>query len=467
MPPYGDGVAIIGMACIFPGAPNLETYWQNILNKVDAIAEPPPGWDLEQAFDPQSTSNDRIYCRRGGFLGNLAQFNPLDFGIVPDTVDGAEPEHFLALRVANEALADAGYSTRSFPRERTAVILGRGTFLNRGNVTALQHGLVVDQTLRLLRQLHPEYSETELQTIRRELKASLPPFNAETAPGLVSNIMCGRIANRLDLQGPNYAVDAACASSLIAVDLGMRELVLGRSDLVLAGGVSVSTPPIVFMVFCQLGALSRTGQIRPFDERADGTLLGEGIGVVVLKRQADAKRDGDRIYALIKEVGTSSDGRGLAVLAPRLEGEELALRRAYQGAGIAPQTIGLVEAHGTGTAVGDRTEIQALTRVFGLREGKRPRCAIGSVKSMISHTIPAAGVAGLIKTTLALNQRVLPPTLHCANPNPKLGLDQTPFYINTETRPWIHGGREPRRAGVSAFGFGGINAHAILEEYIE
>jgi len=458
-------VAIIGMSCIFPGAPNVQAYWQNIISKVDAISDPPDGWGAEEVFDPDSTANDRIYCKRGGYLGDLARFNPLDYGIMPRTVDGSEPEHFLALRVAYEAIADAGYLDRPFDGGQTAVILGRGTFLNRGSVTSLQHGLIVDQTLRLLKQLHPEYSGEELETIRRELKAGLPPFNAETAPGLVPNIMCGRIANRLDLRGPNYAVDAACASSLIAVDLGMRELLSGRCDLALVGGVNVSTPPTVLMVFCQLGALSRQGQIRPFDKDADGVLLGEGLGMVVLKRKEDAERDRDRIYALLKGVGISSDGRGLAVLAPRVEGEELALRRAYEATDISPRSVGLIEAHGTGTSVGDLTEVQALSRVFGPRQGTVPRCAIGSVKSMISHTIPAAGIAGLIKTSLALHHKILPPTINCDVPNPEFELDKTPFYINTEPRPWIHGGPEPRRAGVNAFGFGGINAHAILEGY--
>jgi acyl transferase domain-containing protein/4'-phosphopantetheinyl transferase EntD len=229
--------------------------------------------------------------------------------------------------------------------------------------------------------------------------------------------------------------------------------------------VHASTPAPILMVFCQLNALSRKGQIRPFDKEADGTLLGEGLGMIVLKRQQEAERDGDRIYALIKGIRTASDGRALGLLAPRIEGEELALRRAYEAVGIPPRSVGLIEAHGTATPVGDVTEIQALSRVFGPRDGESPWCAVGSVKSMISHLIPAAGIAALIKTALALYHKVLPPTLNCDEPNPKLELDKTPFYINTETRPWIHGAATPRRAGVNAFGFGGINAHAILEEY--
>ena len=351
-------------------------------------------------------------------------------------------------------------------RERTEVIIGRGTYVNRGNTTAVQHGVVVDQVLRILKQLHPEHTQEELSAIRRTLKDSLPPFNAETAPGLVPNIISGRIANRLDLMGPNYIVDAACASSLIAVDLGMRDLTAGRCDTAVVGGVHASTPPVIVMIFCQLNAISRQGAIRPFDSRADGTLLGEGVGMVVLKRLGDAERDGDRIYAVLKGVGTASDGRALGLLAPRLEGEELALRRAYQETGIPVSTIGLIEAHGTATPAGDTVEMEALNQLVGPREGELPRCALGSVKSMISHLMPASGIADLIKTTLALYHKVLPPTINREQPDPKLELEKSALYLNTQTRPWIHGSKDsPRRAGVNAFGFGGINAHAILEEY--
>jgi acyl transferase domain-containing protein/phosphopantetheinyl transferase len=457
-------IAIIGMACLFPAAPDLRTYWENIIGGVSAIGDPPPGWDHGGFFHSDSSEAEAFYCRKGGFLRDLTAFDPIAYGVMPSSVEGAEPEHFLALRVAYEALADAGYLDRPFNRDKAGVILGRGTYINRGNMTALQHVLVIDQTLRLLKRLHPEWRDEELQRIRQQMKASLPPFNAETAPGLVPNVMCGRIANRLDLKGPNYAVDAACASSLIAVDLAVQELRSKRCDLVLAGGVSVGAPPAMHLGFCKIGALSPSQTIRPFDAAADGTILGEGIGIIVLKRLEDAQRDSDRIYAVVKGVGVASDGRALGVLAPRVEGEELALRRAYEAASMSPRTVELVEAHGTGTTIGDLTEIQALRRVFGDREGPYPFCALGSVKSMIGHAIPAAGVAGLIKTALALYHKTLPPTLNCKTPNPKFQLGATPFYMNTETRPWIHGAREPRRAGVNTFGFGGINAHVILEE---
>jgi acyl transferase domain-containing protein/phosphopantetheinyl transferase len=462
--PIRGDIAIIGMACLFPGAPNLGAYWRNIVAKVDAIGEPPEEW-LSGAAAPEPGADGEIYCRRGGYLGDLARFNPIEYGIMPNSVDGADPDQFLALRVAHEALADAGYVDRPLSRERTEVVLGRGAYINRGYGNLMQQGQVLDQTMRILRPFLPDRSAEELAAIRRELKASLPPFSAETAAGLVPNIVSGRIANRMDFMGPSFTVDAACASALIALDIAVRDLLTHRCDAAVVGGVQASTPPPIHTIFCTLGALSRKNQIRPFDRGADGTMLGEGVGVVVLKRREDAERDGDRIYAIVKGVGSASDGRALGVLAPRLEGEVLAVRRAYEVSGISPRTIGLIEAHGTATPVGDATEIQALRQVFGQRVGA-PSCALGSVKSMIGHTLPAAGVAGLIKAALALYHKVLPPTLHCEEPDPRLELDQSPFYLNSETRPWIHGSVDaPRRAGVNAFGFGGINAHVVLEEY--
>ena len=457
-------VAIIGMACMFPQAANLEAYWNNILGKVNAVGEPPDDWGAERYYDPDSDSDEHIYTKAGGFLRDLYRFNPAEFGIMPSSIDGQEPDQFLALKVARDALVDAGYFGDDIDHTNTGIILGHSTYLHRGQGAMVQHGVVLDQTLEIFTQLYPDLTADELEQVRDLLKAKLPPFSADTAPGVVPNVMTGRIANRLNLMGPNYLIDAACASSLLAVQSALEELRSGRSDLMLAGGVNASSPAEAFMVFSHLGGLSRNSQIRPFDANADGTLLGEGLGVVVLKRLSDAQRDGDRIYGLVKTVGQSSDGKALGLLAPRMEGEILAIQRAYQQSGVDPSSISLIEAHGTGIPLGDRTEIQSLRHVMGDRDGEIPRCAIGSVKSMISHCIPAAGIAALIKTTLALYHKVLPPTL-CEQLNPELELEKTPFYINTETRPWIHTPVRSRRAAVDAFGFGGINTHAVLEEY--
>lgn len=460
---HQQDVAIIGMSCLYPKAPNLAAFWQNILAGVDAIGEPPEGALGEEIYDPESDTNDRLYTVRGGYVGDLITFDPMKFGVIPRSIDGGEPEHFVALQLAHDALEDAGYLQRSFDKERTEIILGRGTYANRGFVTVLQHTFALDQLIHILSQLHPEHSPVDLAEIKARLKESLPPFNAETAASLPHSVMCGRIANRLDLMGPAFSVDAACASALIAADLGMKDLSSGACDLALVGAIQVSTTYPIALLFAQLGALSPSGRIRPFHSDSDGTLLGEGAGVLVLKRLADAEADGDRVYAVIKGIGTSSDGRAMGLLAPRVEGEELAMRRAYANSGIAPDSIGLVEAHGTATPVGDQTELTALQLVFGDGANGRPRRPLGAVKSMIGHAIPAAGAAGLIKTALAVYHRVIPPTLHADSPNP--ALDSTPFYLPTEARPWIHGADHRRRAAVSAFGFGGINGHAILEEH--
>ena len=464
--PPSQAIAIIGMACLFPKAANVDAFWRNILGRVDAVTDPPPeAFDPDRYYDPSSNDTDRIYCKQGGFLGDLARFDPIANSVPPSAVSG-EPDQWLALQLARDALADAGYSDLDEAvRHRTAVILGRGATFNGGTAISVQHSLVVSQTLEILKSLHPEYTEADLEALREGLKSNLPYFGPETAPGLTPNVVVGRIANRLDLMGHSYTIDSACASSLIAIHNAVRDLANNECDLALAGGCQIWTPMPILSVFCQLNALSHREQIRPFDKDADGTILGEGLGIVVLKRLGDAERDGDRIYAVIRGVGTASDGRAVGVMAPRLEGEELALRRAYESAGISPGTVELIEAHGTGTPLGDMTEVQALTRVFGQREGRLPSVALGAVKSMISHTVQAAGAAGIIKTALALHHKTLPPTINCDEPDPRFELEKTPFYISTQTRPWVHGQPEPRRAGVSAFGFGGIDAHVVLEEY--
>ena len=459
-------IAIVGMACLFPGADSPAQFWHNIVNSVDQVTDPPPDWQPELFLDPTGEQDDRVYTGRGGYFGDLCRFNPARYGVMPGSVEGSEPDHFIALRCAFEAVADAGVPEIPLNRETTGVILGRGTYVNRGYVTSLHHGFIVDQVINVLRQVDPDRPEKELATIKAELKRNMPPLNADTVPGLAHSVLVGRIANRLDLHGPVYTVDGACASSLLAVEAGMRELRSGRCDAMLVGGVSVSMPAVIDLLFCHLGALSRTGRIAPFSKDADGTLLGQGCGIVVLKRRRDAEQDGNRIYAVLNSIGVASDGRGGGLLAPQQEGQEFALRRAYAEAGLPTSAIELVEAHGTGIPLGDVTEVRSLTECFGARGACGPTIALGSVKSMISHLIPAAGIAALIKTALALYHRVLPPTIHATEPNPDLHLNQTPFYLCTTRRPWIHADRRtPRRAGINAFGFGGINAHAILEEH--
>lgn len=459
-----EDIAIVGIGCLFPGADSPARFWENVVGGFDAIGDPPPSWRPEVYCDPSGRASEPVYAGKGGYLGDLSRFDPGKYGVMPSSVEGAEPDQFLALRCAADALADAGVPGRPMNREKTGVILGRGAFVNRGQMSWMLHGFVIDQVVGLLGRLEPHRGEAELSTLRDELKRGLPPFNSETMPGLAPCLLSGRIANRLDLKGPAYTLDAACASVLVAVEQAMTLLRSGLCDAMIVGGVQ-STPAMVHQLFCQIEALSRTGRIAPFSAESGGTLLGEGCGMLVLKRRGDAERDGDRVYALLKAVGVSSDGRGAGLLAPRTEGQQLALRRSYEQAGLPPSTVALIEAHGTGISLGDQTEVRTLEALFGARRGPVAEVAIGSVKSMIGHLLPASGAASIIKTALALYHRTIPPTLHARQPNPGLGLERSNLYLSTDTRPWIHGDREaPRRAGVDAFGFGGINAHAILEE---
>ena len=453
-PPPPADVAIVGVGCILPGAPDVATLWANILEKVNSIAEiPAERWDWRRMYDPDPSAPDKVYSRWGGFIDPVP-LDPIAIGLPPKSLDSIEPFQLLALLCAQAALEDAGYGTRQFDRERTSVILGAG---GGGADTAV--GYTVRAALpSLLGDAHPQLQE--------QIFERLPEWTEDSFAGLLMNVAAGRIANRLDLGGTNFTVDAACASSLSAIGIAARELQVGTSDMVLAGGVDAIQNPFAYLCFAKTRALSPTGRCRPFDAAADGIAISEGFATVVLKRLADAERDGDRIYAVIRGVGAASDGRDRSLTAPRPEGQMRALRRAYAQARISPATVGLLEAHGTGTVAGDGAEVKALSTVFGEHSDQRQWCAIGSIKSMIGHTKATAGVAGLIKAALALHHRVLAPTIGVSEPNPKAGFPDSPFYLNTEARPWLTGGAgHPRRAGVSAFGFGGTDFHIVLEEY--
>ncbi|MHB8418731.1 MAG: beta-ketoacyl synthase N-terminal-like domain-containing protein [Myxococcales bacterium] len=455
-----EPIAIVGMGCVFPGAPDLASYWSNLERGVDAISEVPPDrWD-PVFFDPSSQAADRFYCRRGGFVE--ARVVPLSFGVMPRAVDGAEPDQLLALAVAQSAIRDAGLAEGGDWRERTCVVLGRGAYLGPGLARLEQRVRTGQQLVEILRGQIPGIAEETLQRIKEAFQAQLGPYGPDTVIGLVPNLAASRIANRLDLNGPAYTVDAACASALVAIDQACRELWSGRCDVALAGGVHLCHDVTLWSVFTQLGAMSRAQQIRPFDRRADGLLVGEGAGLLVLRRLADAEREGQRVYARILGVGLASDGRGATLLSPRVEGQLLALRRAWDQAAADPASVGLVEAHGTATVQGDQAELATLSRFFGPALPREGRAALGSVKSMIGHAMPAAGAAGVIKASLALHHRILPPTLHCEEPRAEL--EGSRFRLQAIAEPWEERRPTPRRAGVDAFGFGGIDAHVVLEE---
>ncbi|HEX3828814.1 MAG TPA: SDR family NAD(P)-dependent oxidoreductase [Sporichthyaceae bacterium] len=452
-------VAIVGMAGVFPQAGDLAEFWSNVLRNHDAITEVPADrWDPATYFTgdgatldgPARNGRSGTPSKWGGFLPDIP-FDALRYGIPPAALASIEPVQLLSLEVAARALRDAGYESapagppggaRAFDRERTAVVFGA----EPGTDLSAAYGFRA-----LYPQLHGE--------LPAALDDQLPQLTGDSFPGVLANVISGRIANRLDLGGANYTVDAACASALAALEVACLQLRSGAADMVLAGGADIHNGIQDYLLFASVGALSPTGHCKPFDATADGIALGEGVACLVLKRLADAQRDGDRIYAVVAGVGSASDGRSLGLTAPRPEGQRRAIERAYAQAGINPAEVGLVEAHGTGTVVGDRTELAVLTDVFGSSGAPVGGCMLGSVKSQIGHTKCTAGLAGLIKATFAIHTGVLPPTGKITAPNPAWDPANSPFVFCDTPRPWRAGRRV---AGISAFGFGGTNFHAVL-----
>ncbi|MFF4422276.1 beta-ketoacyl synthase N-terminal-like domain-containing protein [Streptomyces sp. NPDC001549] len=469
--PRPADAAIVGMGAVFPGAADLAAYRRNLLAGTDCIGEvPPERWDPEVYYDPRGAAGpvagDRFYCRRGGFVDGLAAFDPTRFGIMPTAVEGAEPDQMLALHATAEAIADAGGEARlPADRSRIGVVLGRGGFMGVATARLDQRVRTAHQLAQTLRELAPELGERRIAAVRSAFQDALGPERPDASIGLVPSFTAARTANRLDFRGPAYTLDAACASSLLAVDQAVGLLAAGRCDAVVAGAVHHCHIATLWSVFTQLRALSPSERIRPFDRRADGTLLSEGTGVVLLKRLADAERDGDRVYAVIRGTGVAGDGRAASLMSPLVAGQVQALERAWREAGLdprAPGALGLLEAHGTGTPVGDAAELDTLAQVFGPPGPTGGRgIGFGSVKSMLGHTMQASGMAGLIKAALAVYEGVLPPTLHLEEPHPDLA--RTRMRPVSAAEPWERG-PQPRRAGVNAFGFGGINAHVVLEE---
>ena len=462
-------IAIVGMSALFPDAPNLHQYWDNIVNKIDSIVDVPESrWNIEDYYDLDAETADKTYCKRGGFLPDI-DFNPLEFGIPPNILEVTDVTQLLGLMVAKSAMEDAGYGeTNEKVLDATGVILGvtAGMKLLGSMVSRLQYP-VWEKVLR-----RSGLSGSDTEKIIEKMKKAYVRWEENSFPGLLGNVIAGRIANRLNLGGTNCTVDAACASSLSAMKMAISDLLEYRSDMMITGGVDADNSPLMYMCFSKTPAFTKGDNPRPFDENSGGIMIGEGMGMVVLKRLEDAERDGDSIYAVIKGIGTSSDGKFKSIYAPRSGGQANALRKAYADADIDRLSIGLLEAHGTGTAAGDVAEFDGLKEVFTENTPAKSgypdfqHIALGSIKSQIGHTKAAAGIAGLIKTTLALHHKILPPTINIERPSEKLGIEKTPFYLNTEARPWITDG-EQRRAGVSAFGFGGTNFHFVLEEFQE
>ncbi|MEW2546752.1 SDR family oxidoreductase [Streptomyces sp. NPDC047002] len=453
-------VAVVGLGALVPGATDPGGFWRAVLAGRDLITDVPASrWRVEDHYDQDPAAQDKTYARRGAFLPRVG-FDPLAHGVPPATLSATDTAQLLALMVAEQVLTDAG-GLAGADRDRVGVVIGAAA---TELLSHMQHRTQRPVWLAALRD--NGVPQAQARAVCDAISGQYVPWQEATFPGLLANVVAGRIANRFDLHGVNHTTDAACASSFAALSTAVAELSLGRADLVLSGGVDTANDIGTFLCFSKTPALSPTGDCRPFSAAADGTMLGEAVVMYALKRLADAERDGDRIYAVVRGIGASSDGRATAVYAPLPAGQALALRRAYEQAGYGPGTVELVEAHGTGTKAGDAAEFAALRTVF-TESGRDDLqwCALGSVKSQIGHTKCAAGAVGLLKAVLALHHKVLPPTAKVERPHPDMDVEHSPFHVNTEARPWVRASDHPRRASVSSFGFGGSNFHVTLEEY--
>ena len=456
-------IAIVGMASVFAETQNLEQFWDNIVESVNGIQDiPEDRWAIDDYYSSDKKDADKTYCKRGGFLPEI-DFDPMEFGLPPNILELTDITQLMSLVVARDVLADAGISDEAaYDRDKIGITLGVGGGQKQiAPLTSRLQGPVLDKVLKA-----SGVSEADRNVIIEKYKKAYIPWEENSFPGMLGNVIAGRIANRFDFGGTNCVVDAACAGSLAAIKMAVSDLLEHRSEMMISGGVCCDNSPFMYMSFSKTPAFTDGDDIRPFDENSKGMMIGEGVGMIALKRLEDAERDGDKIYALIKGIGSSSDGRFKSIYAPRPSGQVKALKRAYQDAGFDPRTCGLIEAHGTGTKAGDAAEFSGLKTMFSENNEQKQHIALGSVKSQVGHTKAAAGTAGLIKAALALHHKVLPATINVDQPNPNLEIENSPLYVNNETRPWMpRADGIKRRAGISSFGFGGTNFHFVLEEY--
>ncbi|MCD4501533.1 SDR family NAD(P)-dependent oxidoreductase [Chromobacterium vaccinii] len=425
----GDAIAVVGMAGRFAGADDLDAFWRNLAEGRDCVEEVPAGrWDMSRHYQPGDAAPGKTYSKWMGALGGYDCFDPAFFNLSPREARSMDPQQRVFLETCWHGIEHAGYDPRKLSGSRCGVFVGCAA----GDYHRL--------------------SERE--------QLSGPGFT-----GASPAILAARISYLLDLRGPSMAIDTACSSSLVAIASACDSLASGASDLALAGGVNVLAGPAMHIMTSQMGMLSPNGRCRTFDEAADGIAIGEGSGVVVLKRLADAERDGDRIYGVVQGWGVNQDGKTNGITAPSAEAQTRLQQDVYQRFGIDPSSIGLIEAHGTGTPLGDPIEVAALKDAFAPNARAQGFCALGSVKSNIGHCLSAAGISGFLKLLMALKHRQLPPAANFSRLNPHISLQGSPFYVNDKLRDWAAQDGQPRRAAINAFGFSGTNAHIVLAEH--
>ncbi|QSQ25573.1 KR domain-containing protein [Pyxidicoccus parkwayensis] len=420
-------IAIVGMACRFPGAPDKDRFWDNLARGECSIREVPRDrWDPALFYSPEPGPG-RTNSKWGGFIDGIDQFDPGYFRINESLAVQMDPLQRLMLETSLLATLDAGYTREELSNRRVGVYVGTrvGNYMGR-----------IEQ---------PEKT---------------------TIVGVGQNFIGARISDYFNWRGNNLVVDTACSSSLVSVHLACQALREREIDAAVAGGVDLMLDELTYLTLSAAGALSPDGRCYTFDERANGFVPGEGVGALMLKRLDEAVRDGDRIYAVIRGSAVNNDGRTMGITTPNMEAQVEVIEAALAKSGLSAADVSYVEAHGTGTMIGDPIELKALATVFRRATEARGFCAVGSVKTNLGHLLSAAGIAGLVKTALSLDRKQLPPTLHCERPNPRFAFDQSPFFVNRELRPWSVSSGQLRRAGISAFGFGGTNCHMVLEEHV-
>ncbi|MEG8178092.1 ACP S-malonyltransferase [Nocardia terpenica] len=430
IPVRDTDIAVIGMSGRFPGAPDVDAFWDNLASGTSSIREVPgERWRSETYYDPDPRRLDTSNCKWGGFLDDVSRFDATFFGISAEEAAYTDPQQRLFLEEAWRAVEDTGYPTAAVRGSRCGVFVGVGPsqYLSR-------------------------------------MTAAGAPKPAQVFWGNESSVLAGRIAYLLDLKGPTMAVNTACSSSLVALHLAVQSLIRGECETAIAGGVFVTVDPDYYVVAGNGGMLAADGRCKTFDAAADGFVPGEAVAALVLKPLAAALRDGDRIHGVVKGSAVNQDGRTNGLTAPSGTAQTEVALAAYAAADIDPATIGYVEAHGTGTGLGDAIEVEALTTAFRTRTDRTGFCAIGTAKTNVGHTAAASGMVGLIKVLLAMRHRQIPPSLNFDNPNPMIDFESSPFVVNTRLREWVPQPGSPRRAAVSGFGFSGTNAHVLLEE---
>ena len=429
----GTAMAIIGMSCRLPGAPDLASFWRNLAAGVDSVTEvPTERWDVSRFFDPDPNAEGKTYCKWAGFIDDVDKFDPLFFNLAHAEAEVMDPQQRIFLEESWKAFENAGYSAKSLSNVKCGVFVGAA----------------VGEYGAILRRENPPLFQSAFAGI-----------------GLTSSILAARISYLLNLKGPSISLDTACSSSLVALHQACRSIQAGDCEMALVGGINLILDADQMVTTSKMQMLSPHGRCRSFDHQADGIALSEGVAVVILKPLASAIQDGDGIRGIIIGSGINQDGKTNGITAPSAVSQAELEKEVYHRAGVNPEEIDLVEAHGTGTLLGDPVEVRALTDAFRAFTDRKHFCALGSVKSNIGHTSFAAGLAGVIKVLLSFENAQIPPSIHFEKPNEHIDFESGPFFVNTRLRRWEQRMGRPRRAAVSSFGYSGTNAHVLLEEY--